>query len=289
MRTSTRANSLGTAQPAIAERVERSSAVQVRRAHLAILGTAWHNTDGTIAAALDCRMRTRWLCVACLGLHAACGSDGETTASPSSEWNNLESFEDKFPAACEALTAAIESVQAQKSCTTNADCVVVEPGCFSARENCSGAVYVNTTATVSTIEDLFDGATTCENDAPCCTAWPALPACISGWCTWEQSATDVAACLSKAGGSSACELCLCTASYGSTRDCLTDPACAPIFACARDAGCYGTLDCDLASPNFPCVAEVNAAGGPTSATALAYRLSNAHTPITGCHVACAGP
>lgn len=233
-------------------------------------------------------MKTRWIWFACLGLLTACSSDSEKTDSPGSEWNNLESYDDQFPAACETLTAAIESVHAKKSCTTSADCVVVEPGCFSSREHCSGAFYVNTSADVSTIESLFDSSTSCENDAPCCTALPTAPACVSGWCTEEQSATNVAACLSSAGGSGACELCLCTASYSSGRDCLADPACAPIFACARDAGCYGTLDCDLASPSFPCVAEVNAAGGPTSATATKYRQANVNTPISGCQVACAG-
>ncbi len=90
----------------------------------------------------------RNVCVLALLLFqfVACGDQDEPSST--NEWNSLSSYADRFTPVCEALTSAIEYVQSNKSCTTNADCLAVDVGCFSSREHCSGAFYTNTAADV---------------------------------------------------------------------------------------------------------------------------------------------
>lgn len=213
-------------------------------------------------------------------LHAsACGA----TTTDRTDWDDLSSFEDKFPPPCPALTELVRFVYANKACTASSDCARVD-GCWEVKEHCGGALYLSSSAPSAQLEALKAGANACTLTAPCCGALPVEPACVHGACMPAPDAW-VETCLQEIGETSPCALCLCATDSGDA-DCARTPACAPIFQCARQAGCFGTLACDLASKTFPCRKEVDAAGGPKSEIATMYRMSNVWAVRSGCDVAC---
>lgn len=203
----------------------------------------------------------------------------------SDEWQGLARYEDQFPPACGALTKLVEYLYEYKSCATDGDCTVAQSTCLETKEHCSGAFYANVQHDATTLQTLFDAASTCPLESPCCTAIPAAPRCAHNRCVADGSLTSLTGCLAGLGGDD-CDFCACAAA-GPSQLCVSDPACIPIFKCAKAAGCYGKLGCDLASPGFPCKAEVDAAGGPKSPVAEAFRQANADAPRRGCDVACA--
>lgn len=224
---------------------------------------------------------------------SACGTDPDSSGQGGSDagqdgdaWQGLPGYEDHFPPACGAMTQLVEYLYEHKSCTMDADCTVVVSSCLEAKEHCSGAFYVNVQHDAATLQTLLNAASTCPLESPCCTATPAPARCAHNRCVADGALTTLDECLAGVGGDDACDFCAC-ASEGWSHDCVYDPACVPIFKCAKAAGCYGAIACDLASPAFPCKPEVDAAGGPKSMVAEAYRRANADAARRGCDVACA--
>lgn len=228
------------------------------------------------------RRLVAWALVIPLAYVGACGS----TTKDADEWGQLDGFEDRFPPVCPALSEVVQFVYENKTCDVDSDCEHAG-ACFSVREHCGGGFYLNTSYSSAQFDVLQAGAASCPLIAPCCGTLPVQPACVHGQCVGTPFAPNaVESCLQQVGDSSPCALCVCGEGPASTSGCATDPACAPIFRCARQAGCYGTLGCDLVAKAFPCRDEVNAAGGPKSAAATIYRESNAQAAWVGCDVAC---
>ncbi len=86
----------------------------------------------------------------------------------SDEWQGLASYEDQFPPACGALTKLVEYLYEYKSCATDGDCTVAQSTCLETKEHCSGAFYANVQHDATTLQTLFDAASTCPHRHPCC-------------------------------------------------------------------------------------------------------------------------
>lgn len=159
--------------------------------------------------------------------------------------------------------------------------------CLQAKDTFSGGFYLNKTHDPAKMQSLTASAAQCSATEHCGSFSPFPAACGHDRCFDTYSIGKSEQCLSLMGNTSDCALCLCMEDAKNSAACLFDTSCAPIFHCAVKAGCYGTRACDLAAPDFTCRAEVDAAGGPKSATAELYRSSNARAPRQGCDVPCA--
>ncbi|MCC6903160.1 MAG: hypothetical protein IT377_29585 [Polyangiaceae bacterium] len=225
---------------------------------------------------------------------AGCGVvDEDAPVTPdggdANDWASLSSYADHFPAACGALDALVDFAYANKTCSADGDCVHVG-ACTEVREHCAGGFYVNAQHDPAKLALLSKAASSCPIEAPCCGTLPTAARCWHGRCFPKvEPAEPPEACLATAGATSDCTLCVCAEGSANAAECLLDPSCAPIFACAVNAECFGTLACDLAEPTFPCRAQVDATGGPTSGVAEKYRRSNARAAYLGCGARCSKP
>jgi hypothetical protein len=225
---------------------------------------------------------------------AGCGEVAEdppaaSDAGDANDWGSLSSYADHFPASCGAIDALVDFAYANKTCGADGDCVHAG-ACTEIREHCSGGFYVNAQHDTAKLAALSKEASSCPIESPCCGTLPAAGRCWHGRCFPKvEPAQPHEACLTAAGATSDCALCVCAEESENASECLLDPSCAPIFTCALKAGCVGTLACDLAEATFPCRPQVDQAGGPKSATADKYRRSNAGAAYLGCKAACAKP
>jgi hypothetical protein len=84
---------------------------------------------------------------------------------------------------CEGIEAqATAFLNANKTCSTAADCMQVAAGCYTMQEDCC-VVYMNTSHDTARWSEYLDALGTCAGGAcGCCAAIPAPPDCIDGRC-----------------------------------------------------------------------------------------------------------
>lgn len=188
-------------------------------------------------------------------------------------------------AACgEEQAAIVAFAQANKSCSSDTDCVFAYSR-SDIREQCAGGFYVNATYDKQQWKALDDAVKNCLGpDEFVCAAVPHPPQCWHGICVGNDPGAAVRDVCLATYGDSACTTCACGVCFPVCKDVQE---CRAIVTCALKEGCIGTAGCAPDAPTFPCKSLVDAAGGVSSWAAQAYAIVNSCMTDFQCNKTCA--
>jgi len=190
---------------------------------------------------------------------------------------------------CDGRRIQLEFVYANKACNTADDCVFAYSSAQST-EWCSGGFFLNEDYDTATWKSVESAGASCPWGARSgphgCLLNPPPPMCWQGAC-WPAMVSHGAAdaCLAELGEVTECSRCVCAQS-ASLGDCLADPTCKAIFACAVENNCAFNALCAPESEKSPCRYLVQTA---SAASIARYASATSGPADTGCDILCFPP
>jgi hypothetical protein len=116
--------------------------------------------------------------------NAGAGNGGGALSASDGSTNGLGGYDNSDGAAitCDNADAVATSfVEANQACSTAADCVEADAGCYSQQQDCC-VVYLNRDYDQAAWSALMSQLGSCNEGCGCCAAIPAPPGCSAGQC-----------------------------------------------------------------------------------------------------------